>query len=94
LRLDDESVVVRRAEMTDLSKVETVARATWRVAYTGTRSATAGNIVTPIPNTIAIAITDAIQRFIDTPPKSPHAVVLRELPRQWSLTSLRRSVSR
>ena len=35
VRLDDKSVVVRRAEMTDLSQVETVARATWRVAYTG-----------------------------------------------------------
>ena len=35
MRLDGESAVVRRAEMTDLSKVETVARATWRVAYTG-----------------------------------------------------------
>ena len=35
MRLDDKSVVVRRAEMTDLSEVETVARATWRVAYTG-----------------------------------------------------------
>jgi ribosomal protein S18 acetylase RimI-like enzyme len=35
VRLDDESVVVRRGEMTDLSEVETVARATWRVAYTG-----------------------------------------------------------
>jgi len=28
-------VVVRRAKMTDVSKVEAVARATWRVAYTG-----------------------------------------------------------
>jgi ribosomal protein S18 acetylase RimI-like enzyme len=35
VRPDDESVVVRRAEVTDLSKVEAVARATWRVAYTG-----------------------------------------------------------
>jgi ribosomal protein S18 acetylase RimI-like enzyme len=35
VRLDDKSVVIRRAEMTDLSQVETVARATWRVAYTG-----------------------------------------------------------
>ena len=35
MRLGGESVVIRRAELTDLSKVETVARATWRVAYTG-----------------------------------------------------------
>jgi len=35
VRLGGESVVIRRAELTDLSKVETVARATWRVAYTG-----------------------------------------------------------
>ncbi len=30
-----ERAVIRRAEVTDLSKVETVARATWRVAYAG-----------------------------------------------------------
>ena len=35
MRLDDGSVVIRRAEMTDLSEVETVARATWPVAYAG-----------------------------------------------------------
>jgi len=35
VRLGGESVVIRRAESTDLSKIETVARATWPVAYTG-----------------------------------------------------------
>src|SRR5215510_12555459 len=30
-----EPVVIRRAEVTDLSKVETVARVTWPVAYAG-----------------------------------------------------------
>jgi len=30
-----ERAVIRRAEVADLSKVETVARATWRVAYAG-----------------------------------------------------------
>jgi ribosomal protein S18 acetylase RimI-like enzyme len=35
VRPDDASVVFRRVEVTDLSKVEAVARATWRVAYTG-----------------------------------------------------------
>ena len=35
MRPDDASVVFRRVEVTDLSKVEAVARATWRVAYTG-----------------------------------------------------------
>src|SRR5262245_15216883 len=35
MRLGGESVVIRRAELTDLSKVETVARATWQVAYAG-----------------------------------------------------------
>jgi hypothetical protein len=33
--MSHERVVVRRAEVADLSKVETVARATWRVAYAG-----------------------------------------------------------
>ena len=35
MKFADESVVVRRADMTDLSNVETVARATWPVAYAG-----------------------------------------------------------
>jgi ribosomal protein S18 acetylase RimI-like enzyme len=33
--MSQERAVIRRAEMTDLSKVETVARATWPVAYAG-----------------------------------------------------------
>jgi len=33
--MSQERALIRRAEMTDLSKVETVARATWRVAYAG-----------------------------------------------------------
>jgi ribosomal protein S18 acetylase RimI-like enzyme len=33
--MSQERVVIRRAEVADLSKVETVARATWRVAYAG-----------------------------------------------------------
>ena len=33
--MSQERVVIRRAAVTDLSKVETVARATWRVAYEG-----------------------------------------------------------
>jgi ribosomal protein S18 acetylase RimI-like enzyme len=35
VRVGGESVVIRRAELTDLSRVETVARATWRAAYIG-----------------------------------------------------------
>jgi ribosomal protein S18 acetylase RimI-like enzyme len=35
VRLGGEGVVIRRAESKDLSKVEAVARATWRVAYSG-----------------------------------------------------------
>jgi ribosomal protein S18 acetylase RimI-like enzyme len=33
--MSQERAVIRRAEVTDLSKVETVARATWPVAYAG-----------------------------------------------------------
>ena len=33
--MSQERAVIRRAEVRDLSKVETVARATWRVAYPG-----------------------------------------------------------
>lgn len=33
--MNEERVVIRRAELTDLAKVEAVARATWPVAYAG-----------------------------------------------------------